>query len=78
MNQIGPAAVAIVSGIIGLAIVAVLVSTNAQTGTVISQTGGALSSIINAAVSPVAGSSSNTFGSVATGALGSMIGTGLM
>ena len=73
MNQIGPAAVAIVSGIIGLAIIAVLVSTNAQTGTVISQTGGALSSIINAAVSPVAGSSSNVFGAAAGTALGSML-----
>ena len=69
MSQIGPAAVAIVSGIIGLAIIAVLVSTNAQTGTVISQTGGALSSIINAAVSPVAGSSSNGFGAAAGTAL---------
>ena len=73
MSQIGPTAVAIVSGIIGLAIVAVLVSSQAQTSQVISQSGGALSSIITAAVSPVAGSSSNLFGAAAGSAIGSML-----
>lgn len=73
MSQIGPAAVAIVSGIIGLAIVAVLVSTNAQTPSVIQQSGSALASIINAAVSPVAGSASNVFGAAAGSAVGSML-----
>lgn len=78
MSQIGPAFVAVVTGVIGLAIVAVIVSQNAQTSSVISSGGGALAGIISAAVAPVSGSSSNAFGSVATGALGSMIGTGLM
>lgn len=78
MNQVGPAFVAVVTGVIGLAIVAVLVSQNAQTSGVISSGGGALAGIISAAVSPVTGSSSNTFGSVATSALGSMVGSTLV
>lgn len=78
MSGIGPAAVAIVSGIIGLAIVAVLVSSNAQTGTVISQSGTALSNIIGAAVSPVTGNTSSMFGSAASGALGAMAGGALL
>jgi PRD1 phage membrane DNA delivery len=49
--------IAIVSGVIGLAIVAVIVSRNAQTPTVIGAAGSALSSIIGAAVSPVTGGS---------------------
>lgn len=60
MDKIGPAIITIVAGVIGLAIVAVIVSQKAQTSTVISSSGSALSSIINAAVSPVSG---NTFGS---------------
>ena len=61
MSSIGPGLVAIVSGVIGLAIVAVLVSQNAQTSSVLQGGGTALSSIIGAAVAPVSGS--NTFGS---------------
>jgi FtsH-binding integral membrane protein len=70
MQGIGAGLVAIVAGIIGLAIVAVVVSKNAQTGTVLTSGGSALASIITAAVSPVA--TSNTFGSATggTGALG--------
>lgn len=49
---------AIVAAIIGLAIVAVLVSQKAQTGSVIQAGGSALSSIISAAVSPVTGGGS--------------------
>jgi PRD1 phage membrane DNA delivery len=63
MGNIGGAAVAIVAGILGLAIVAVIVSQKANTSTVISSAGTALSGIINAAVSPVAGGSTNLFGS---------------
>jgi hypothetical protein len=48
--------IAIVTGIIGLAIVAVIVSKNAQTPTVITSFGTALSGIIGAAVSPVTSS----------------------
>lgn len=58
MNQIGPALVTIISSIIGLAIIAVLVSQRAQTGNVLTSGGTALSSVINAAVSPVSGTSS--------------------
>jgi PRD1 phage membrane DNA delivery len=47
--------IAIVTGIIGLAIVAVVVSQNAQTGTVLTSAGTALSSVIGAAVSPITG-----------------------
>lgn len=47
--------IAIVSGIIGLAIVAVVVSKNAQAPTVLQAAGSALSSVIAAAVSPVTG-----------------------
>jgi hypothetical protein len=71
MQGIGPGIIAIVAGIIGLAIVAVIVSKNAQTGTVIQSAGTALSSVIGAAVKPVSDASSNAFG----GAIG---GTGAM
>jgi hypothetical protein len=49
---------AILTAIIGLAIVAVLVSKNSQTGTVLTNAGTALSGLINAAVSPVSATSS--------------------
>jgi hypothetical protein len=58
MNQIGPTFVAIVTGVIGLALVAVAVSKNAQTPQVVQSAGGALASIIGAAVQPVTGSGS--------------------
>jgi hypothetical protein len=59
----GAGIVAVISGIIGLAIVAVIVSQNAQTPTILTSGGTALSGIISAAVSPVSGSSSTGFGS---------------
>lgn len=62
MSNIGPAFVAIVGGIIGLAIIAVLVSKQAQTPQVFQSAGNALANIINSAVSPVA-SSGGGFGS---------------
>ena len=65
MSGIGAGVVAIVAGIIGLAIVAVVVSKNANTGTILTSGGTALSSIITAAVSPVA--TGNTFGSAVGG-----------
>lgn len=61
MNSIGPAIVTIIAGVIGLAIVAVIVSKNAQTPQVLQGGGTALSQIIGAAVAPVTGST-NTFG----------------
>jgi len=68
MEHIGPGLVAIVSGVIGLAIVAVIVSKNAQTGTVLTSGGSALASVIGAAVAPVAGDSATSFASSALGA----------
>jgi hypothetical protein len=47
-----------ISGVIGLAIVAVLVSKNSQTGSVIQSAASGFSSILQAAVSPVTGSGS--------------------
>ncbi len=58
------AAVAVIGGLVTLAIIAVVVSRNAQTPTVLTSGGTALASIISAAVSPVTGSRSNTYGSV--------------
>ena len=61
MGNVSGAVVAVISGIIGLAIVAVLVGTRAQTATVVTAFGGALGNVIGKAVSPVTGG--NTFGS---------------
>lgn len=72
MDKVGAGFVSIVAGIIGLAIVAVLVSKNAQTGSILTSGGSALSSVISAAVQPVSGSSSNLFGSAAGSALGGL------
>ena len=60
MGDWGAAAVSVLAAIIGLAIVAVVVSKNAQTSTVIQAGGSALASVIGAAVSPVSGN--NNFG----------------
>lgn len=67
MNQIGPGIIAIVAAIITLAIVAVIFSKNAQTSSVITGAGTALSSVIGAAVAPVSGTGANQFGSGGTG-----------
>ena len=68
MNSIGPTLFTVVGGILTLAMVAVAVSKNAQTSSVIQGAGTALSSVIGAAVAPVTGSSTNTFGTTtATG-----------
>jgi hypothetical protein len=71
MGSIGPGIVAAVAGIIGLAIVAVIVSKQAQTPQVVQAGGSALSSVISAAVSPVTGST-NAFGGAASSALGGL------
>lgn len=59
MDKIGDQIIVILSGVIGLAIVAVLVSQKAQTGNVIAASGNAFASILGAAVAPVTG---NSFG----------------
>jgi hypothetical protein len=61
--------------VIGLAIVAVIVSQKAQTPTVLSAAGAALSSVIQAAVSPVTGTTPTTTG--AGGLLGNSNGSQL-
>ena len=64
MNSIGPMFITVTGGIIGLAMVAVLVAQKAQTSTVIQGAGTALSSVIGAAVAPVTGSGTGgAFGS---------------
>ena len=63
MDSIGPGIVSVIASIIGLAMIAVLVSQNAQTSSVITGAGTALSGVISAAVSPVSGSNTNQFGS---------------
>lgn len=55
MGKSEEAIVAIVTGIIGVAIIAVIVSARAQTPSVIGAAGKALSQVIGAAVSPVTG-----------------------
>jgi hypothetical protein len=55
MNGIGGQIVTILTAIIGVAIVAVLVSKNAQTAGVLTAGGNAFSSALNAATKPVTG-----------------------
>lgn len=57
--------VTVATAIIGLAILAVLVSRQAQTGKVIQALSSGLSQNISAAVSPVTGSSGGSFGGFA-------------
>jgi PRD1 phage membrane DNA delivery len=71
MERVSAGLIAIVTGAIGLAIVAVLVSQRAQTPSVLSAAGDALSSVIGAAVSPVTGGSGSVFGSSGINAAGS-------
>lgn len=63
MNNALSAMLAIVGGIIGLATLSVILSPRAQTSNVVMSTGGALSTVIRAAVSPV--NEANGLGGVA-------------
>lgn len=58
MEHVGSAVIAVISAVITLAIIAVVVSKNAQTPSVLSAAGSALSNVIGTAVSPVTGGSS--------------------
>lgn len=60
--------VTVITAIIVIAILAVLVSKNAQTGSVLTAGGNALSNLIKAAVSPVSSASSTELGQL--GAIG--------
>jgi len=59
MNEIGPTFITVVTLIVGLAMLAVVVSQRAQTSSVITAGGSALASVIGAAVSPLGGGNSN-------------------
>ena len=55
MNNVIEPIVTIVTAIIGVALVATLVSNNAQTGNVLSAFGGMISNMLSAATGPVTG-----------------------
>jgi PRD1 phage membrane DNA delivery len=65
MNNIGPAFLAVFAGIITLAMLAVIVSRNAQSASLVNAGGAALAKIIGAAVAPVANSTTTAFGATA-------------
>jgi hypothetical protein len=70
MGNVSASVVSVIASIIGLAIVAVLVSQKAQTSQVLQGAGSALSKVIAAAVGPVTGSSGNSFGAPGNNAAG--------
>lgn len=74
MNNAISAALAIVGGVIGLAIISVLVSKQAQTPQVFGAAGSALSSVIAAAVSPVTGTGSGASAGASSGGITSLLG----
>lgn len=74
MNSATSALLAMVSGIITLAIVSVLVSKRAQTPSVIGAAGSALGLVIGQAVSPVTGASTGT--GAASGGLSGILASG--
>jgi len=57
MDKILTSVMAIITGIIGVAIIAALVSTKSQTPQLLSSAGGAFAQILNTALSPINGSS---------------------
>jgi hypothetical protein len=70
MSDAIAALLTIAAGVIGLATIAVLVSNQAQTSSVISSSSTGFASIIGAAVAPVSGGSTGTAGLNGTGTLG--------
>ena len=70
--NIGPLVLSVIAGVIGLAVVAVIVSQRAQTPQVLSSAGNALSAVISAAVGPVSGGATNQFGSIGSGSTGAL------
>lgn len=67
MNSGVEAIVTIATGIIGLAIVAVLVSNKAQTGSVLGAAGSAFANALSAATGPVTGAAAAPVNSVSSG-----------
>lgn len=72
MGNIGEQVVTIATAIIGVAILAVLVSKNSNTSSVISAAGAAFSNAIGVAVSPVTGGGGFTGGLTPLANLGSL------
>ena len=76
------ALIGVLTAVIGVAIVAVIVSKNAQTGSVIQAAGSAFGSILGVALSPVTGAAASTSSSTsnvlsaATGGLANLNGAG--
>lgn len=62
MGRLGEGLVTVITAIIGVAIIAVIVSKNAQTGSVLTAGGSALSSVLKAATGPVSGSGFGSLG----------------
>jgi PRD1 phage membrane DNA delivery len=60
-NELVSGIIAVLAGAVGITIISVLVSKNAQTPQVLSAAGSAFSSILQAATSPVSASGSATF-----------------
>lgn len=55
MNEVGPTVITIITSIVGLAMLAVVLSQRAATSQVINSSGSALASVIGAAVAPLGG-----------------------
>lgn len=62
--------ITVLTAIIGVAIVAVLVSKNAATGSVLTAGGNAFSQVLGTAVSPVTGGSGGVVGGITKGLFG--------
>ncbi|PWT78031.1 MAG: hypothetical protein C5B60_01750 [Chloroflexi bacterium] len=73
MQQIGPTFITVVTLVIGLAMLAVVLSKRAQTPTVIQASGTALANVIGAAVAPL-GSGNSNFGATNFGSPGNNVG----
>lgn len=70
-GAIGSAIVSILMAVVGVAIIAVLVSKQAQTATVLNAGGTAISNVLGAALTPVTGTNPlNTAAGLASGLLG--------
>lgn len=65
-EQLITAVVTVLTALVGVAIIAVLVSQRAQTGSVITAGGNAFTNALNAAVSPVTGGSGLGYGGALT------------
>jgi hypothetical protein len=62
MNDFWTSIVTVATAIVGLAIIAVLVSNNAQTSNVIQSAAGGFAADLSAAVSPITGATGSGFG----------------